>query len=325
MEREIIRHLVKVKNVVCLIVSFLCLVLFVATNTAAEASLLADKLETAEASTSDTISLTSMSRIGVLNADMVNIRQGPGLNEKIIGRKTRKGTVFMVLGHEGDWVMVYTKGLLGWIYGKYLNIEEGEVVPVTKATAPVLTGQQTNDEPQKPLTGYEQTLQKIMDLVFVFLESIEKRKDLGMEEKKQISTDYIRRIRWGPEIKNYFRINGLDGSMVMEPLYPHTEGKNCTIFKDLNDKEIFVEFIRTSREKGQGFVDHHGLGYDDNKSNPRVSLVRLFDPWGWVIGTSIDLDAVEAYKDPEKVKLYFPLPPIDEELPIDDEGPASPA
>jgi hypothetical protein len=97
----------------------------------------------------------------------------------------------MVLGHEGDWVMVYSKGLLGWIYGKYLEIEEGEVVPVTKATAPVLTGQQTTDEPQKPLTGYEQTLQKVMDLVFVFLESIEKRKDLGLEEKKQISTDYI--------------------------------------------------------------------------------------------------------------------------------------
>ena len=325
MERVTISHLVKRKSVVRLIISFWAFALFAATNTAAEAPLPADKLGTAEASTSEMISLTSMSKIGVLNADMVNIRQGPGLNEKIIGRKTRKGTVVMVLGHDGDWVMVYTKGLLGWIYGKYLDIEEGKVVPVIKDRAPVLTGQQTADELQKPLTGYQQTLQKVMDLVFVFLESIEKRKDLGLEEKKQISTDYIRRIRWGHEIKNYFWINVLDGTMILEPLYPHTEGNNCIIFKDLNNKEIFVEFIRTSREKGQGFVDHHGLGYDDNKSNPRISLVRFFDPWGWVVGTSIDLDAVEAYKEPEKVKLYFPLPPIDEEPPIDDEGAASPA
>jgi hypothetical protein len=56
-----------------------------------------------------------------------------------------------------------------------------------------------------------------------------------------------------------------------------------------------------------------------------VSFVRLFDPWGWVVGTSIDLDDIEDYKEPEKVKLYFILPPIDEEPPIDDEGPASPA
>ena len=324
MERVTISHLVKGKSVVLLIVSFWAFALFAATNTAAEAPLPADKQGTTEASTSDTISLTSMSKIGVLNADMVNIRQRPGLNEKIIGRKTRKGTVVMVLGREGDWFMVYTKGLLGWIYGKYIDIEEEKVAPAIKAEAHVLTGQKTSDEPQKPLTGYQKTLLKAIDLVFVFLESIEKRKDLGLDEKKQISTDYIRRIRWGPEIKNYFWINGLDGKMILEPLYPHTEGKNCIIFKDLNKKEIFVEFIRTSREKGQGFVDHHGLGYDDNKSNPRVSLVRLFDPWGWVVGTSIDLDAIEAYKEPEKVKLYFPLPPIDEEPPIDDEGAASP-
>ncbi len=320
-----ISHLVKGKSVVRLIISFWAFALFAATNAAAEAPFPADKRGTTETSTSDTISLTSMSTIGVLNADMVNVRQGPGLNEKIIGRKTRKGTVVMVLGREGDWVKVYTKGFLGWIYGEYLDIEEGKVTPGIKARAPVLTGQKTADEPQKPLTGYQQTLQKVMDLIFVFLESIEKRKDLGLEEKKQISTDYIRRIRWGPEIKKYFWINDLNGTMILEPLYPHIEGKNCIIFKDLNNKEIFVEFIRTGREKGQGFVDHHGLGYDDNKSNPRISLVRLFDPWGWVVGTGIDLYAVEAYEEPEEVKLYFPLPPIDEEPPIDDEGSASPA
>jgi SH3-like domain-containing protein len=317
--------MVKGKKVVRLIISFWAFALFAATNTAAEAPSPADKHGTAETSTSDTISVTSMPRIGVLNADMVNVRLGPGLNEKIIGRKIRKGTVVMVLGREGDWVKVYTKGILGWIYGKYLDMEEGKVAPVIKARAHVLTGQKTADEPQKPLTGYQQTLLKVMDLIFVFLESIEKRKDLGLEEKKQISTDYIRRIRWGPEIKNYFWINDLDGTMISEPLYPHIEGKNCIIFKDLNNKEIFVEFIRTSREKGQVFVDHHGLGYDDNKSNPRISFVRLFEPWGWVVGTGIDLYAVEAYEEPEEVKLYFPLPPIDEEPPIDDEGPASPA
>ena len=134
-----------------------------------------------------------------------------------------------------------------------------------------------------------------------------KREDFKLEEKKQMAIDFIRKTRWGPGNKNYFWINDLEGKMILEPLHPHIEGKNCIIFNDLNNKEIFVEYIRTSREKGQGFVDHHGLGYDDNKSNPRVSFVRLFETWGWVIGTSVDLDDIGAYKDPEKVKLYFIL------------------
>jgi hypothetical protein len=246
-----------------------------------------------EAISSDTALATSFPRIGILNAPRVNIRQGPGLNEKIIGRIMQKGTVIKVLGHEGDWINVSFQGCLGWIYGKYLyiewyaNIDQEKVVPLEKAD--------------------------------------ERREDIRLEEKKQMAIDFIRKIRWGPDNKNYFWINDLEGKMILEPLYPHAEGKNCIIFKDLNNKEIFVEFIRTGREKGQGFVDHHGLGYDDNKSNPRISLVRLFELWGWVVGTGIDLYVVEAYEEPEEVVLYFLLPPIDEEPPIDDEGPASPA
>jgi hypothetical protein len=246
-----------------------------------------------EAISSDTALATSFPRVGILNAPRVNIRQGPGLNEKIIGRIMKKGTVVKVLGREGDWINVSFQGCLGWIYDKYLYVEWY-----------ANTGQQKFSPLEK---------------------ADEKREDIRLEEKKQMALDFIRKIRWGPDNKNYFWINDLEGKMILEPLYPHAEGKNCIIFKDLNNKEIFVEFIRTGREKGQGFVDHHGLGYDDNKSNPRISLVRLFELWGWVVGTGIDLYVVEAYEEPEEVVLYFLLPPIDEEPPIDDEGPASPA
>ena len=246
-----------------------------------------------EAISGDTDLVTSIPRVGILNSPGVNIRQGPSLNEKIVVRIKDKGTIVKVLGLEGDWINVSFQDCQGWIYSKYLylewyaNLEQQKYSPLEKAYV--------------------------------------KREEIRLEEKKQMAIDFIRKTRWGPENKNYFWINDLEGKMILEPLYPHTEGKNCIILKDLNNKEIFDEFIRASREKGQGFVDHHGLGYDDNKSNPRVSFVRLFEHWGWVVGTSVDLDDIGAYKEPEKVKVYFLLPPIDEEPPSADEGPASPA
>jgi len=319
MKSKMIKYLMSGKKFARLIISFWAILLFAATVSAEQTHSPAENHGTVEASapqkplpayqqtlqkaidmvllfleaiSSDTALTTSIPRVGILNAPGVNIRQGPGLNEKVVGRILEKGTVVKVLGLEGDWVNVSFQGGMGWINSRYLyvewyaNIEQQIFSPLEKAD--------------------------------------EKREDIRLEEKKQMAIDFIRKTRWGPENKNYFWINDLEGKMILEPLYPHTEGKNCITFKDLNSKEIFVEFISTSREKGQGFVDHHGLGYDDNKSNPSVSFVRLFETWGWVVGTSIDLDDVGAYKEPEKVKLYFLLPPIDEEPPIDDEGPASP-
>ncbi len=315
-----IKYLMGGKKFVRLIISFWAILLFAATVSAEQTPSPAESRGTVEASasqkplpgyqqtlqkavdmvqlfleaiSSDTSLAISIPRIGIMNSPGVNIRQGPGLNEKIVGRILEKGTIVKVIGREGEWINVSFQDCMGWIYSKYLYVEW-----------------YSNIEQQK---------------YSLFEKADERLEDIRLEEQKQMAIDFIRKTRWGHDNKNYFWINDLEGKMILEPLYPHIEGKNCIIFKDLNNKEIFVEFIKTSREKGQGFVDHHGLGYDDNKSNPRVSFVRLFDPWGWVVGTSIDLDDIEDYKEPEKVKLYFILPPIDEEPPIDDEGPASPA
>ncbi len=75
-----------------------------------------------------------------------------------------------------------------------------------------------------------------------------------------------------------------------------------------------MDFIKTSMKYKEGFVDHHGLGYDNNKSKPRISIVRLFEVWDWIVGTGIELDVAETWEEPE-IELHFPLPPIDDEFP----------
>lgn len=304
-----IQYLVSIKKAVILKLSFCAIALCAASVTAAEAPYSSDKLDIVTNSkfqksfsgyqqtmqkaidlvfifmgsvSRDTTLVTGFTKIGVLNTTTANIRQGPGLSEKIIGRLTTKGTIVKILSREGDWIKVSLQDCQGWINRKYLYVELFDDI-----------------EQEKIIT---------------------KRS----EKIKRQAIKFIRHIRWGPDNRNYFWITDLDATMILEPLYPHTEGNNYIMARDLNNKEIFVEFIRNVREKRQGFVDHHGLGYDNNKSNPRISLVKLFEAWGWLVGTGVELEAVEAYEEPEKLKLHFLLPPIDEEFPVEDEGPASP-
>ena len=313
----------------------------------------------------------SSPQTGIVNAESVNIRQGPGLNTKVVGRVMNKGTTIKVLGREGDWIKIDVEGSQGWIYSKYIVVKEEITVPEGKEIPPADTPKETpkalappgdaeepvqtppaekvaqpepdqaaskkietaadvpaaetkksdrTDKataaaPQVPSGGYQQTLKRAMDLVFIFLESIESRQDLTLEQKQKKAIDFIRHLRWGPDNKNYFWINDVEGKMILEPLFPHQEGKDHLTYKDINNKRIFVEFIDKSIAEGEHFVGHQGLGYDQNKSNPRISLVRLFKAWNWVVGTGLEVELIEAYEEPDGLLFNIPLPPISDELP----------
>ncbi len=259
-------------------------------------------------------------QIGILNADRVNIRQGPDLNTKIIGRIIREGVAVKVIEKEGDWIKIFFTDTQGWIYGKYLDIKEVnldikevKLVPQEKAKAPAPTAQPTLEALPDPLAGYQKTLQKAIDLLFIFLDSVEERQDIWREEKEQIALEFIRYVRWGPENKNYFRIIDLEGNMILDPLFPGKEGQNYMSARDPNGN--FVEFIRVGRENGQGFVKGSGRGNDPNQSNPMEALVKLFEPWGWIIITELELDRVEAYEEPEDLQFNILLPPLSDEAP----------
>jgi|GEM_PF-6258258 len=76
--------------------------------------------------------------------------------------------------------------------------------------------------------------------------------------------------------------------------------------RDRNHKELFIEYIRIALREAEGFIEHQGLGYDGNKTDPMVSMVRLFKSWGWIVGTGIPLGLVEAYEEPEGLNFAIP-------------------
>ena len=108
----------------------------------------------------------------------------------------------------------------------------------------------------------------------------------------------IRDIRYGKEGKDYFWITDMRPSMVMHPYRPDLVGTEVGWYADANGVRVFVEFVNAVREKREGYVEYLWQWEDDaHRIVPKLSFVKRFPPWDWVVGTGIYLDDVRAEID----------------------------
>lgn len=63
--------------------------------------------------------------IGIVNADDVNVRQGPGLGSAVVGSVTRNFIVEVVEQSDGWYKVRYGENKYGWVTGRYLDVMEG--------------------------------------------------------------------------------------------------------------------------------------------------------------------------------------------------------
>lgn len=114
----------------------------------------------------------------------------------------------------------------------------------------------------------------------------------GAQARKK-AAESVRGLRYGPEGKDYFWITDLGPKMIMHPYRPDLDGKDLSDFRDSHGKRMFVEFAEIGRRDGAGYVDYMWQWKDDpGRIVPKLSHVRLFSPWGWVIGTGIYIEDV---------------------------------
>jgi len=116
----------------------------------------------------------------------------------------------------------------------------------------------------------------------------------GMSESdaKNSAISAIKSLRY--EKGDYFWINDMHPTMIMHPDKPELNGKDLSDYKDANGKKLFVDVVETVGKKNAGFVYYYWDKDGSNKPIRKVSYVKGFAPWGWVIGSGIYLDDVEA-------------------------------
>ncbi|MHC4293163.1 MAG: cache domain-containing protein [Planctomycetota bacterium] len=127
--------------------------------------------------------------------------------------------------------------------------------------------------------------------------------DDALIEAIQNSKDRIRNVRYDYGT-GYFWINDTTEpfpKMVMHPISPELEGKvlddpqyNCALGRNEN---LFKAFVDVCKADGDGFVDYlWGRPTAEGLSEPvaKLSYVRLYEPLGWILGTGVYTDEIDA-------------------------------
>jgi methyl-accepting chemotaxis protein len=131
----------------------------------------------------------------------------------------------------------------------------------------------------------------VVEAVWGVLNHYSKQNALSVEEAKKMAKETIKTLRY--DSQEYFWINDLEPRMIMHPIKPELDGTNLSENKDPNGKRLFVSFADVARKDGAGFVDYLWPKSGFSKPVSKISYVKLFPQWGWIIGSGIYLDDVE--------------------------------
>lgn len=123
-------------------------------------------------------------------------------------------------------------------------------------------------------------------------QGLEAAGSLPREEAQKQAMEAIRGLRYAGQ--EYFWINDQTPVMIMHPTNPKLEGQNLSGFKDPDGKALFNEMVAISKSQGAGQVDYRWPKPGASEPVPKISYVQLFKPWGWIIGSGVYVDDVQA-------------------------------
>jgi methyl-accepting chemotaxis protein len=162
-------------------------------------------------------------------------------------------------------------------------------------------------------------LSSLLDTTYNLVAEYQKRVDAGefsLEEAQKRAKERIKNMRYGNG--DYFWINdsGLPyPKMVMHPTVPALDGNELSDAKfekafnmvrgrsgdnePVKSKNLFQAAVEVTQAAGEGYVSYEWPkplqgGGVTKELFPKESYVRLYKPWGWVIGTGIYIDDVYA-------------------------------
>ncbi|MFA6121507.1 MAG: methyl-accepting chemotaxis protein [Sideroxydans sp.] len=137
--------------------------------------------------------------------------------------------------------------------------------------------------------------QQVVQVAYSVIEHYQKLASEGKmaeEEAKAAAIDTVKLMRYGNN--DYFWINDMHPAMVMHPMKPELDGKDLSESKDPTGLKLFVEFVNVVKKDGAGFVDYQWPKPGQSEPVAKISYVAGFAPWGWVVGSGIYVDDVDA-------------------------------
>jgi methyl-accepting chemotaxis protein len=111
-------------------------------------------------------------------------------------------------------------------------------------------------------------------------------------EAKKNAIAAVKAFRYGDD--DYFWIQDMQPAMVMHPIKPELDGKDLSQAKDPTGLFLFREFVNAVKGGGAGFVFYMWPKPGSSADVQKASYVKSFAPWGWIVGSGVYLDTINA-------------------------------
>jgi methyl-accepting chemotaxis protein len=118
---------------------------------------------------------------------------------------------------------------------------------------------------------------------------------------KAAALDDLRAMRYGSG--DYFYVIDMTPVIVMHPIKPELDGKPAGDMKTPDGARLFVDMVEIVKTHGSGFYQYLWPKPGFDQPVRKLSFVSGFAPWGWIIGTGIYLDDVDATFRAEAIKF----------------------
>lgn len=191
--------------------------------------------------------------------------------------------------------------------GSYINVffiaAENKSLAITapfieKAAKKTVEGFVYNESSTNPAIAY---FSKTADSKIIVAAEIGTRQIVtdAMERSKAV----LRKLVYG-EGQGYVFVNNLDSISVVHPFLPEIEGTDFSKIVDGKGKKFVPEMVEICKTRGRGYVYYYWPKYETGLKVPqqmlKISYVRLFEPWGWVIGSGAYIDSIEKLAETRK-------------------------
>ena len=148
------------------------------------------------------------------------------------------------------------------------------------------------------LAKKREMLKEVIEIAWNIVATHEKMERDGTHSREMAQQEALRiigNLRYGPGKKDYFWINDMAALIVVHPYRPDLRGEPVPDLRFPTGKNLLEEFVKIVQTRDAGYMEYLWQWQDDpEKIVPKLSYVRGFQPWGWVIGTGIYIEDVNA-------------------------------
>ena len=112
------------------------------------------------------------------------------------------------------------------------------------------------------------------------------------EQAQQQALTAVSGLTYGAEGEGYFWVTDYQPVLLADASMPARIGTDVGSLTDAGGKSMFADMSRICQSDGEGFYSYVWGNGSAAGATSRVAYVSTFEPWGWAVGTSVDVSSL---------------------------------